>query len=64
MIKRETLFYECGICDCIHRWDFDGDCRNDAERLNFDDIPTNAEVRTWDDRIRADLEVPESDDDE
>jgi hypothetical protein len=24
--------YECGICDCLHPWEFDGDCREDSER--------------------------------
>ena len=26
-------FYQCGICDCLHRAAFNGDCRNDSERF-------------------------------
>lgn len=54
--------YECGICDHVHRWEFDGDCREDAERyagyedyaernnVSEDDI----EVLTWEERLEAD----------
>ena len=24
--------YECGICSCLHPWDWNGDCRDDANR--------------------------------
>lgn len=24
--------YECGCCECYHPWDWDGDCREDAQR--------------------------------
>ena len=31
--------YECGICECLHREQFDGDCRDDSERFDgHDDI--------------------------
>lgn len=30
-MKAHTL-YECGICDCLHPWDWNGDCRDDANR--------------------------------
>ena len=26
-------YYDCEICGGYHRWEFDGDCRNDDERL-------------------------------
>lgn len=48
-------FYECGICDHLHRWTFNGDCRNDAERLTADDIPADAEVLPMEERVAADL---------
>lgn len=34
---RVNTFIECGCCGSYHRTDFDGDCREDAER--FADIP-------------------------
>lgn len=43
-------FYECGICDHIHPWDWDGDCREDKNRLTLDDIPQDAELFSWAER--------------
>ena len=31
-------YYECGICGCYHRAEFNGDCRDDSERLDIDEI--------------------------
>ena len=25
--------YRCGICESIHPWEWDGDCRDDANRF-------------------------------
>lgn len=36
------LFYECGCCGACHRYDYYGDCRNDAER--FAVVPDHAIV--------------------
>lgn len=30
--------YRCGVCDCYHRNDWHGDCREDAERMDFEDV--------------------------
>lgn len=56
------ILYECGICDSLHPWDWDGDCRDDENR--FPDAQDYAafvgvteleiEVRTWQDRLDAD----------
>jgi hypothetical protein len=27
--------YECGICSCYHPWNWDADCRDDANRVFF-----------------------------
>lgn len=48
-------FYECGICECLHPWDWDGDCREDAARFFSDTIPADAEVFSMEDRVAADL---------
>jgi hypothetical protein len=45
-------YYECGICGAYHRWEFNGDCRQDSERFN--DVPDNADLRSWADRVEAD----------
>lgn len=29
---RKIVLYECGICDHLHPWSWDGDCRDDANR--------------------------------
>ena len=59
------ILYECGICSCWHPWEWNGDCREDANRyadpedyaerlhlsrLEFNDI----HLRSMDDRIEAD----------
>lgn len=31
--KPKQALYECGICDCLHPWNFDGDCRDDSNRF-------------------------------
>ena len=57
-----SVIYECGICGSFHPWDFDGDCRDDANRFaGVEDyaaktgIPENEiEVRCMCDRIEAD----------
>ena len=59
-----VVLYECGICNHVHPWDWDGDCREDANRFaGYSDytertgIPENRiEVRSWEDRQEADAE--------
>ena len=56
------ILYECGICDCLHPWEWDGDCRDDgnryadeqeyAERNTVD--ACSIEVRTMEERTIAD----------
>lgn len=38
------IFVECGSCGHYHREDYWGDCRNDAERFRWDQLPINAAV--------------------
>ena len=53
--------YECGICDCYHPWDWDGDCRDDANRFDSPECyaakmgidPLSVEVLSMEERIRA-----------
>lgn len=51
--KYAPIFYECGCCGAYHPWDWDGDCRDDANRLA--DVPDYAIVRSAEDRAEADL---------
>jgi len=37
-------YIECGCCGQYHRADYWGDCRNDEERFNLEDIPNDAEI--------------------
>lgn len=56
--KRTPAFYECGICGGVHRWEWDGDCREpDYHR---DAIGPDEEVATMDERVEADLTHGES----
>lgn len=55
------IIYECGICDQHHPWDWDGDCREDANRFMPDDYATRLgvdeselDIRSWEDRVDAD----------
>jgi hypothetical protein len=58
------ILYECGICNCYHPWDWNGDCREDAARFGSPEeyakklgISVNdVEVRSMDDRVTADEE--------
>jgi hypothetical protein len=61
--KRDRV-YECGICDHVHPWDWDGDCRDDANRFaGVEDYcerkgiaESAVEVMSWEDRQAADEE--------
>ncbi len=51
------VFYECGICGHLHPWDWDADCRDDANRYSMNWIEDNnpqAEIREWSERLEAD----------
>ena len=59
----QHIIYECGICGCYHLWEWDGDCRDDAnrfgspedycERMGCDAL--TLDIRSMDDRVAADL---------
>jgi hypothetical protein len=64
----KPVLYECGICDAMHSWAFDGDCRDDDNRyfdpedyavrnnlLASTSLDYGIEVRSWEDRCYADL---------
>ena len=53
-------YYECGICDHIHPWTFNGDCRDDANRFTtdiFDQLNDGSVVATWSERCAADSDL-------
>lgn len=37
----------CGCCEQYHRRDYWGDCRNDAERFNPEDLDAKHGVNGW-----------------
>lgn len=59
-----AIIYECEICGGYHEWNWDGDCREDANRYaGVDDYAerkgideSEIEVRSMDDRVEADDE--------
>lgn len=54
------IFYECGICGHCHPWDWNGDCRDDANRFTNDQLDvrfggeSGYELRTMEQRVFAD----------
>jgi hypothetical protein len=53
------VFYECGICGHYHPWEWNGDCREDPDRISDPDKYADEHgiwviVRSWIDRIEAD----------
>lgn len=57
-------YYECGICDHVHPWDFDGDCRDDANRFTAEALdakhgPHGYELLPMDERVAADTSTLE-----
>lgn len=61
-MNKRIVIYECGICSCYHPWEFDGDCRDDSNRIADPDeyakqlgaSPLNIEVRSMDERVAVD----------
>lgn len=52
-------YYECGICDCIHPREWNGDCRDDANRFACDELeakhgPLGFELLDMTERVAAD----------
>jgi hypothetical protein len=56
------ILYDCEICGGLHPWEWDGDCRDDANRYGApEDYATKhkvsileIQVRSMDDRVAAD----------
>jgi len=53
------VYYDCDICDHFHPWDWNGDCRDDTNRLTYDDLDNlhgenNYEIRSMEERVVAD----------
>jgi hypothetical protein len=46
-------FYECGICNSYHPVLWDGDCRDDENRFNHDDLNDKYGFIGW-------VEIPEA----
>lgn len=40
-------YYECGICDCYHPADWDGDFRNDANRFALGELDEKHGAQGW-----------------
>jgi hypothetical protein len=60
----KIIIYECGICSAYHPWEFDGDCRDDSNRIADPDEYAaklginvlDVEVRSMTERVDADSE--------
>ncbi len=50
-------YYQCGICDHVHPWEFHGDCRDDGNRFTVEELPPGVEILSWLDRIEADIDL-------
>lgn len=48
------IIYECGICGGLHKWDWNGDCREDTNRYAAaEDYMEREHVTEWDLCIRS-----------
>jgi hypothetical protein len=55
----EPIYYDCGICGHFHPWNWNGDCRDDANRLTYNDLDelhggNGYVIRTMAERVAAD----------
>lgn len=53
------VFYACEICSALHRWEWNGDCREDAARFSCEELDERYgygcwEERSMDERVAAD----------
>lgn len=37
-MNSKPQYYECGICECLHPRNWDGDCRDNANRFACDEL--------------------------
>lgn len=63
-MKKTLIIYKCGCCDSFHPWEWDGDCRDDAHRIELSPEeyaetlginPSGIEIRSMEERLDADL---------
>lgn len=55
----KPIYYECGICGHAHPWEFNGDCRDNANRFTFESLDSKHgadgyELRSMEERLEAD----------
>lgn len=55
----KPVFYDCEICGALHRWEFNGDCREDEGRFSCEGLDAlygrdGWEERSMDERVEAD----------
>lgn len=50
-------YYECGICEHLHPWIFDGDCRDNKNRFGYDEIENDAIIASWDERRKETVSI-------
>ena len=50
-------YVECGSCGQYHRATYWGDCRNDEERFNLEDIPKDALICDLEEQMEMEGEV-------
>ena len=50
-------YYECGCCGCFHAVDWDGDCRDDHNRFNPEDLNAMFGPRGWEDVPQPGIET-------
>jgi hypothetical protein len=58
-VHKEAHYYRCGICDHLHDWFWDGDCRENIARFTSDQLnkmhgPTGWREFTMEERVKED----------
>lgn len=48
-------FYDCGICGAYHSAEWNGDCREDAARLDPNDLDEKYGIDGWEEIDMSDL---------
>ena len=52
----KPTYYECGICSQLHPATWDGDCRDDTNRFNVEDLDALHGMSGWEEIDMCDVD--------
>lgn len=53
-MKKRPTFYLCEICGAHHPWGWNGDCRENAARFDYETLDKTFGPNGWDERSMTD----------